>query len=79
MLVVQVRSSVMCNPPLFAILERLITKLGFSYNKILFISGYLYRKSCQQQCVLANFLIGQAELAILKRISVKMQERMLIW
>ncbi len=51
---------------LFAILERLIIKLGFSYNKILFISGYLYRRSCQQQCVLANFFIGQVKLVILK-------------
>jgi len=52
--------------PLFAVLEKLITKLGFLYNKTLFILGYQYRKSWQQQCVLANFLIGQAKLAILK-------------
>lgn len=52
--------------PLFEILEKLIIKLGFSYNNILFILGYRYRRSWQQQCVLANFLIGQAKLAILK-------------
>lgn len=52
--------------PLFIILEKLIIKLGFLYNNILFILGYQYRRTRQQQCVLANFLIGQAKLAIFK-------------
>ncbi len=44
---------------LFVILERLNIKLGFSYNHILFILRYRYRRLCQQQCVLANFLLAK--------------------
>lgn len=52
--------------PLFELLEKIIVKLGFSYTKSLFILGCRYKRSWQQQCTLANFLIGQAKLAIFK-------------
>lgn len=52
--------------PLFELLGEIIVKLGFSYTDSLFILGCRYKKSWQQQCTLANFLIGQAKLAIYK-------------
>lgn len=51
---------------LFELLEGILVKLGISYTNGLFILGCRYRRSRQQQCTLANFLIGQAKLAIYK-------------
>lgn len=52
--------------PLFEVLEKIITRLGFIFTKSLFILGCGYRRSLQQQCKMASFLIGQAKLVILK-------------
>lgn len=52
--------------PIFVLLERIISKLGLLYTNSLFILGCGYRKSAQEQCVLTNFVVGQAKLAIFK-------------
>ncbi len=52
--------------PLFVLSEKLIMKLGFSFTKTLCIFGCKYKQSWRERCVLANFLLGQAKLAILK-------------
>jgi len=52
--------------PLFVLLDGIMSKLGFLFNKTLFIFGNRYRRSWQRECKLANFLLGQAKLAILK-------------
>lgn len=52
--------------PLFELLEKIIVRLGFTFTNTLFILGCKYKRSWQQQCILANFLIGQAKLVILK-------------
>jgi len=52
--------------PIFVMLKKIITKLGFLYTNSLFILGCHYRKSLREQCVIANFVIGQAKLVILK-------------
>ncbi len=44
----------------------MIVRLGFTFTNSLFILGCRYKRSWQQQCTLANFLIGQAKLVILK-------------
>ncbi len=51
---------------LFVLLEKLIMKFGFSFTKTLFIFGCKYKQSWREQCVHANFLLGQAKLGILK-------------
>ncbi len=48
---------------LFEILERLIIKLGFCITCFVYFRISIY-KVVPTQCVLANFLIGQAKLAI---------------
>lgn len=52
--------------PLFMLLERLFGNLGFVFNKTLFIYGCKYSRAHQQQCTVANFITGQAKLAIWK-------------
>jgi len=52
--------------PLFVLLNGMMCKLGCRFNKTLFIFGNSFRRSWQRECKLANFLLGQAKLAILK-------------
>lgn len=57
--------------PLFELLERIFTELGFMFTKNLFILGLKYKKEWKAQCTLGNFLLGQAKLAILKSHTCK--------
>ncbi len=52
--------------PLFTLIEGLLGNLGFVFNKTLFIYGCKYSRAHRQQCTVANFIIGQAKLAIWK-------------
>lgn len=52
--------------PLFMLLERLLGSLGLAFNKTLFIYGCKYSRAHRQQCTVANFITGQAKLAIWK-------------
>ncbi len=52
--------------PMFTLLERLIGGLGFVFSKTLFVFGCKYSRVHSQRCTLANFIMGQAKLAIWK-------------
>ncbi|MGH0138132.1 UNVERIFIED_CONTAM: hypothetical protein FKN15_065177 [Acipenser sinensis] len=52
--------------PLFNLLQGILNNLGVVFSKELFIFGVLYSFKMKNRCVLINFLIGQAKLAILK-------------
>lgn len=59
--------------PLFALLEGILIGLDFVFNKMIFIYGYKYSKANKERCTFANFIIGQAKLAIWKtcRLSIE--------
>ncbi len=59
--------------PIFVLLRKII-KFGFLYTNGLFILGCSYKRSLQEQCMLAHFVIGQAKLAILKSHQEKYRE-----
>lgn len=61
--------------PLFELLDKIFTKLGFMFTKNMFILGVKYKKEWKAQCTLGNFLVGQAKLAILKSHGCKNEGR----
>ncbi len=61
--------------PLFALLEMISVGLGFDFNKILFIYGCRYSKANKERCTVANFIFGQAKLAIWKTCILALEGR----
>lgn len=60
---------------LFVLLDKMMSKFGFLFNKTMFIFGNGYRCSWKGECKLANFLLGQAKLAILKSHQCKNEDQ----
>lgn len=52
--------------PLFQLLSNLLQSLGVLFTRLMFIFGVPYRQKHSNVCVLINFLLGQAKLAVLK-------------
>lgn len=61
--------------PLFALLEGILIGLDFVFNKMIFIYGYKYSKANKERCTFANFIIGQAKLAIWKTCRLAIEGR----
>lgn len=62
---------------LFVLLENIIGQLGFAFNKMFFIFGCKYSRENRQCCTVANFLVGQAKLAIWKTCRLALEGRII--
>ena len=60
--------------PLFSLLQTLLRELGFLFNQNLLVFSVRYSKERKGKFTLANFLLGQAKLAIYKTHKTEKEE-----